>query len=96
MKIKLSELRSLVRNVLNENIDKTYTHFLVDKKSNRILSGWDYMGLDPESIKEYTRMDIKDMFPDSKLSEFKVISKKFLISKGIDPFKESNWGNKKD
>jgi hypothetical protein len=96
MKVKLSELRSLVRNVLNENIDKTYTHFLVDKKSNRILSGWDYMGLDPESIKEYTRMDIKDMFPDSKLSEFTVVSKDNLKRKGVDPFDESNWGNEKD
>jgi len=78
--------------VIKENIDKKYTHFLLDKQNNdKIVSGWDYKGLDSDDIKHYTKMDIHDMFPDRKSNEFKVISKKFLESKGINPFDMNNW-----
>lgn len=93
MKIKLSELKSYVKNLLKEEINKDYTHFLIDKSDNKILFGWDYSGIDNEDIKEYTRIDIKDIFSDRKPSEFKVLSKQSLEKKGINPLDNNNWKN---
>lgn len=74
-------------------IDKSYTHFAVRKSDDKIVTGWEYKGLDKASIKDYTKMDIEDMFPDSKYSDFKILSKDFLKRKGIDPFDTKNWSN---
>lgn len=96
MKIKLSELRSVVKNILKENVNKNYTHFLIDKLNGKILFGWDYSGLNSEDIKEYTRIDIKDMFSDRRPSDFKVLSKQSLERKGTNPFDTTNWENIKE
>jgi hypothetical protein len=96
MKIKLSELRSVVKNILKENINKDYTHFLVDKSNNKILFGWDYSEVDSDDIRSYTRMDIRDMFSEKKPSELQVISRENLKRKGINPFDSSNWENIKE
>jgi hypothetical protein len=96
MKIKLKELKNLVKKELNENVNKKYTHFLFDKSNDKILFGWDYSGLDNEDIKEYTKIDIKDMFSDRKPSEFKILSKQSLERKGINPFDWNNWENIKE
>lgn len=76
---------------LKENINKKYTHFAVRKSDNTIVNGWEYKDLDNESIKEYSKMDLKDQFPDSKPSEFTIITKAAIERKGIDPFDTKNW-----
>lgn len=74
---------------LQESVDKKYTHFLVDKESGKIVTGWDYKGTDKEDIKDFLKMDLKDM--DINPKDVKLVTKGFLISKGIDPFDTKNW-----
>lgn len=92
-KIKLSEIRQLVRKTLNENIDKNYTHFLIDKNNDKIVNGFDYSSTDKGSIKDYLKQDIKDQFPDRKSSEFKLVSKSSLEKSGMNPFDTKNWNS---
>jgi hypothetical protein len=73
----------------DHEVDKKYTHFLVDKETNKILDAWDYSDLDNESIKDYLKADIKDM--RLKPNDVKLYTKSHLKSKGIDPFDEENW-----
>jgi len=72
-------------------VPKKYTHFAVSKSDGKIVTGWEYKGLDKESIKEYTNMDLKDM--DLKPSDFKILGKAILIRQGKDPFNWANWKN---
>lgn len=92
-KIKLSEIRQLVRKSLNEanEINKKYTHFLIDKNNNKIVNGFEYPSTDKESINYYLKQDIKDQFPDRKPSEFKLVSKSSLEKSGMNPFDVQNW-----
>jgi hypothetical protein len=72
-------------------LGKGYTHFAIDKASGKIVNGWDYKGLENDEIKHYTTIDLKDNFPNVKLSNFKIVTKKFLIAKGIIPSDSTNW-----
>jgi hypothetical protein len=73
-------------------VDPAYTHFAVNKNDNKIYNGWEYdADTDKESIMHYCKMDLNDM--DLNPKDFKVNSKKFLLSKGIDPFNSDNWKN---
>lgn len=75
---------------------KGYTHFLVGKnpantQEGKIYDGWDYKGLDNDEIKEWVKIDVKDNFPSNKASDFKLMTRKGLISLGIDPSNTNNW-----
>ena len=72
-------------------LGKGYTHFAIDKASGKIVDGWDYKGLENEEIKHYSTIDLKNNFPNLKLSNFKIVSEKFLMTKGINPSDSSNW-----
>ena len=71
-------------------VSKKYTHFAVNKKTGKIVTGWDYKGVDKEEIPHWTKIDLKDM--DLKPAEFSILSKAALEKKGIDPFDHvKNW-----
>jgi len=70
-------------------INPKYTHFALRKSNNKIVNGWEYKDLDPQSIAEYVRMDLKDM--DIKPSEVSVLTTKGIKAKNIDPFDSDNW-----
>ena len=95
----LNEIKNLIKEIIKEEknkktkIDKKYTHFAISKKDNKIVTGWEYKNLDKESIIEYTKLDLMDMFPDKKYSDFKILSKNLLLNKGFDPFDSDNWVN---
>jgi hypothetical protein len=72
-------------------INKKYTHFCVSKATNKIVDGWEYKGVDNESIQTYYKMDIKNNDRDRK--EHRLLTGKHLLSKGINPFDATNWGN---
>lgn len=72
-------------------IPKSYNHFIVRKSDNKIISGYDYKGVDKDDIKYYTKEDFKDMGISSK--DFTLLTKQYLMSKGINPYDESNWTN---
>lgn len=76
-----------------------YTHFAIFKANNMIADGWDYKSLydkyektyDNHSILEYSREDIRNNFPNNKVSDFKIVTRKFLEKKGLDPTDSNNW-----
>jgi hypothetical protein len=72
-------------------INKKYTHFCVSKSTGKIVDAWEYKALDKESIAEYYKIDMKDN--DRPIKEFSLLTKKFLLSKSINPFDVANWGN---
>ena len=77
---------------INEGkVNKKYTHFIVNKKTNKILNGFDYKGLDNSSIQDYFMEDLKDM--DLNKRDVSLLTAKSLMSKNIDPFDWSNWSN---
>ena len=82
----------IVDGELNESgIDPTYTHFAIFKVDGKIADGWEYEGVDKDEINYYSKIDLGDNYPDHKLSEFKLVTKEFLIKQGIDPFDSNNW-----
>lgn len=77
---------------INEaKVNKKYTHFIVDKKTNKILNGFDYKGLDNSSIQDYFMEDLKDMGLNKR--DVSLSTAKSLMSRNIDPFDKSNWSN---
>lgn len=70
-------------------INKKYTHFIYNKKTFVIHDGYDYKGLDNDEIKHWFKIDIKDLDLDPK--EYSIATKRYLLSKGIDPFNSDNW-----
>lgn len=80
-------------------VDPTYTHFAVRKSNKKIVDGWDYSnlkndtgrGYDVASIKDYTKMDIKDHFPDDKYTDFGIYTTASLRKMNIDPFNWEYW-----
>ena len=87
--------------VVRENFElgKGYTHFAIFKADGKIATGWDYSSLydkyekayDEDSIKEYAREDIMNDFPENKVSDFKLVTKKYLDKKNINPSDTNNW-----
>ncbi len=72
-------------------VDPTYTHFAVRCSDNKIVTGWEYKDLSNEEIKYWVKLDLKDIFPDEKLTDFKVYTIKGLKKLGIDPFTWDAW-----
>lgn len=75
----------------NDELGAGYTHFAISKHNNKIVDGWEYKDIDPESIKYYSTIDLKDNFPDNKVSDFKIYSRKHLERNGINPSDTNNW-----
>ncbi len=88
-----------IKKPMTESGSPEYTHYGVRKSDNKIVTGWDYSSLydsetrayDNISVKEYSKGDLKDMFPESKPAEFKVVTTKFLKNNGVDPMNSNNW-----
>jgi len=79
---------------INENgIDSSYTHFLVYKNTGKLCGGWDYSGSDVDDIKIFAKEDIKSDFPNFKVSDFKLMTKRGIEKMGINPFDSNNWEN---
>lgn len=94
---ELQKLEKLVEQFIKQNIikesstkiDSSYTHFLLDKETNKILNGWNYSGEDSFAIAQHVNNDLKDMGVDKKTVS--VLSVQKLKTMGIDPFDSSNW-----
>lgn len=76
-------------------VNPRYTHFVVSKASNKILNAWDYKGYDPADLNAdkawYFFNDMKDWEIDRKT--VRILTAKFLIRQGINPFDWNNWTN---
>ena len=71
-------------------INRKYSYFAVDKKDNKIVDAWELVD-DVVSLKYYAKQDLIDN--DRNPKDFGILSKKYLIAQGIDPFNKSNWKN---
>lgn len=76
--------------------DSNYTHYAVNKDTGKIVNGWDYNGYDPSELRQFKNdyffNDLKDNELDPK--QYTILTRKYLISKGIDPDEGDNWSNK--
>jgi hypothetical protein len=99
---EINQIRKMMGLSLNENnnmINPSYTHFAIFKTDGKIATGWDYSSLydkyekayDDDSIKEYAREDIMNDFPENKISDFKLVTRKYLDKKNINPSDTNNW-----
>jgi hypothetical protein len=70
------------------NVNKKYAYFAVNKKTNKIIDGWEIVD-DVESLKYYAKMDLKDN--DLNPSDYNLLSAKALKSRGIDPYSWDSW-----
>lgn len=77
--------------VIGEGLGDGYTHFAIFKDSNKIANGWDYTDVENDDIKHYASLDLKDQYPENKLSDFLIISKNNLKKRNIDPSSIENW-----
>ena len=69
-------------------VNPKYVHFAIRKATGKIVNGWEQS----EDIKHWSKIDLKDMFPDNKVSEFKVVGKKHCLNQlGIDPMNWDSW-----
>lgn len=85
-----------VKRYLNEAINnQDYTHFAVNKATNKIVNGWDYKGYEPSELrsfkKDYFDTDLIDYGLNPK--DYKILSLSRLMKMGIDPNNDENWTN---
>lgn len=86
-----------VRRVLKEGRqfmpDRNYTHYALNKATNKIVNGWDYRGYEPSELrqfkKDYFDVDLMDMEMNPR--DYKIVTKQFLLKNGIDPQNWENW-----
>jgi hypothetical protein len=96
-----SELRGMVvesvKKILSEAFqnNQNYSHFAVNKATNKIVNGWDYKDYDPDELRQfkndYFTRDLIDYDLDPK--QYKIVTAKYLIRQGIDPNDNNNWAN---
>ena len=73
------------------NNDPGYTHYLLNRMTNKIVNGWDYNGTDPADIKYYTKLDLEDMGFSTK--DYKFLTKQSVLKLGINPDDDTAWAN---
>ena len=73
------------------NNNPSYTHYLLNRMTNKIVNGWDYNGTDPADIKYYTKIDLDDMGFSTK--DYKFLTKQSVLKLGINPDDDSAWAN---
>ena len=85
--------RRIMREAFQNN--QGYSHFAVNKATNKIVNGWDYSEYDPSELrqfkKDYFDVDMIDYGLNPK--DYKIVTSKFLIRQGIDPNDNNNWAN---
>ena len=77
------------------NNEADYSHFAVNKATNKIVNGWDYASYDPAELrqfkKDYFLNDLIDYELDPK--QYRIVTGKYLLKQGIDPNDDANWAN---
>jgi hypothetical protein len=75
--------------------NQNYSHFAVNKVTNKIVNGWDYADYDPSELRQfksdYFTRDLIDYDLDPK--QYKIVTGKYLLRQGIDPNDNNNWAN---
>jgi hypothetical protein len=75
--------------------NQNYSHFAVNKATNKIVNGWDYSQYDPSELRQFK----KDYFDADMVDygfnprDYKIVTGKYLLRQGIDPDDNNNWAN---
>ena len=83
---------------LNESYaqEGNYTHFAVNKTTNKIVNGWDYSDHDPDELRMYKRdyftCDLEDYGLDPR--QYTIITRVGCKKRGINPDDDSQWENR--
>jgi len=100
---KLTDLHYGSRNAFESKLresklfrnNQNYSHFAINKTTNKIVNGWDYRSYDPQELKQfkndYFTTDLVDYGLNPK--EYKIYTNKYLRKNGIDPDDNNNWAN---
>lgn len=100
---KLTDLHYGSRNAFESKLresklfrnNQNYSHFAINKTTNKIVNGWDYRSYDPQELKQfkndYFTTDLVDYGLNPK--EYKIYTDKYLRKNGIDPDDNNNWAN---
>ena len=95
-----NELRGMISESIKRILfefknNQGYSHFAVNKATNKIVNGWDYADYDPSELRQfkndYFTMDLIDYDLDPK--QYKIVTRKYLLRQGIDPNDNNNWAN---
>lgn len=89
-------IENQVRKVLSEGINNpNYNYFAVNKKTNKIVNGWDYNDIEPSELRSDKEYYFSDDLVDYGLNpkNYKILSIRFLQRNGIDPDDDANWSN---
>ena len=95
--IKLLQNYLSKNSVLNESYakDGNYTHFAVNKATNKIVNGWDYSDYDNEELRQFAKdyffNDLIDYELDPK--QYTILTVNGCKRRGIDPFDDTQWAN---
>ena len=73
------------------NNDPNYNYYIVNKKTRKIVFGYDYNGVEKADRDYYTSLDMEDNGWDSKT--YGLFSKPYLLKNGINPDDNASWDN---
>ncbi len=102
--INENELKGLIIESINKALKKRgmirefknnqhYTHFAVNKQTNKIVNGWDYRGYDPSELRQFSKDYFYNDLVDNDMNpkDYKILTDKFLRRMDIDPDDNNNW-----
>ena len=88
------ENKKVVKEAFQNN--QNYSHFAVNKATNKIVNGWDYSTYNPSELrqfrKDYFDVDLIDNGLNPK--NYKILTYQYLVRQGIDPNDNNNWSNR--
>lgn len=103
IKLTESDLNNIIENsvkrILKEEEEfknnQGYTHFAVNKETNKIVNGWDYSDIDSDELRTFKRdyftVDLVDYGFNPK--DYKIWTYRHCVNKGINPDDNNNWSN---
>lgn len=95
------EVEDFKNNRFNESVeqpisnDQNYSHFAVNKATNKIVNGWDYNNIDSNELKQFKKDYFFNDLADYGLNpkDYKIVGRNYLLRQGIDPSDNANWAN---
>lgn len=92
--VKLQQLSSTP---LNESYaqEGNYTHFAVNKQTNKIVNGWDYSDHDNAELRQFARdYFIQDLIDnDLDPTQYTILTRIGCKKRGINPDDDNQWAN---
>lgn len=90
-------MMDISRKVISESkvSDPEYTHFAINKKTGKIIEGWNYEDYNKKYLTENKNKlffeDVEDLELGLKKEDVKVVTKESLNKSGINPREVKNW-----